>query len=224
MLVTVSGPVGGGKSTLATQILAAAQARGQRSELWKFRTLPCFRFLGRSRGNGGPSAGSASTGQERWGDYERRPLDARTTLVQLARILAFQVYRYGCRHDGVIVCNRYFYDSFVHFDVTTRRARLLVEVLRRCVPEPDLAFRVVSSPETVASRRPTYAARYVTATCQAYARLQQWFPALIEISGENAVEAGQMVEAALDRALAPPGAAARRSGAGADASRHKEKA
>lgn len=190
MLVTISGMVGSGKTTAATHVSELLRQRGIQVESWRFQTLPIFRRQP-SSATAPPSANSEPRA-ERWAGYTRKRLTARLALGQILRALAFRVYRWTRPSSRHQVCSRYFYDSFVHYALTTRRELLYAKLIRRCIPRPDLALLMVASADTIRSRRPRYSASYVTHVWRAYETLPQMFPELITIAtnpDDNAADA-----------------------------------
>jgi thymidylate kinase len=181
MLITVSGIVGSGKSTLGHQVADIATTRGATAHQLKFRALPCFRWL--SPGSGSTPASEPKRHEQtvRWSNYRRRRLTARAALVYLARVVAFRLYRLSWRADDWYICNRYFFDSLAHFELSTGSERAWLRLLRRFIPRPDLAVLAVASPDEIARRRPHYSAEYLTQVGQAYASVQAWFPDLVEV-------------------------------------------
>lgn len=120
MFITVSGMVGSGKTTVANRLLTLLQARGVDASCLRFQALPCFTFLRSplrrrqrtSEGRATPAGTQART--IRWSGYRRKRLTAGVTLVWVARIVAFRIYRLFWRSNRVYVLNRYFYDLLVH--------------------------------------------------------------------------------------------------------------
>jgi hypothetical protein len=84
------------------------------------------------------------------------------------------------------VLDRYFYDSFVHFTLSSARERLYLAALRWLIPVPDIALVLIASDHTIARRRPDYAPEYVSAAGDKYRTLRTHFPELIEVSADDA--------------------------------------
>ena len=190
MLVTISGMVGSGKTTAAAHVSELLQQRGIEVESWRFQALPIFRRQP-SPPTPAPSAEAERTA-ERWTGYKRKRLTARIALGQVLRALAFRLYRRTRPSGRHQVCSRYFYDSFVHYALGTRRELLYAKLIRRCIPRPDLALLMVASADTIRSRRPRYSTAYLTQVWRAYDTLPRMFPELIPIStdpDENAADA-----------------------------------
>jgi hypothetical protein len=151
---------------------------------WRFRTLPCFRWLQPSTRSTGGTSTPGVTPVKRWAGYRRRPLTAAATLTYIARIAAFTLFRRLDSHGGYRVCNRYFYDNFPQFTVTTRRQRSYRALLRALTPKPDVALVMVATPRTLAERRPTYSSEYFQELGRAYGELNLWCDGLVEVSTE----------------------------------------
>jgi len=201
VLVTVSGMVGSGKSTVVEQIAAALEGQGLEAAQWRFQRLPCITLRpGRPRSNT-PKTTTPSAG-ERGRGYRRHQLTATSALGHLVRILAFRLFRLWPPRPACAIANRYFYDSFVHFDLTRRRTRLYAGLLSKLVPRPDLAILLVASPQTIAARRPQYSEDYIAHVHQAYGGLRQCFPDLMEVSSDPGQPTLERAEAAVLATLA----------------------
>lgn len=182
MLVTVSGIVGSGKSTVVRHIIEVLEHDGVAATYWHFRSLPCFTFrVGRPRRKTSREDREQAPA-ERWNEYQRRRLTARLTLGYMGRILAFRLFRRWRGSRECQISNRYFYDNFVHYELNTRIERMYAALLRRLVPVPDVAILLVASLSTIAARRPEYSADYLSSVEHAYKNLRLLFPQLVEIS------------------------------------------
>jgi thymidylate kinase len=182
MLITVSGIVGSGKSTLAREIADIAGGRGITAHPLRFQALPCFRWLSSRRPPSATASDSPKREQtERWSNYRRRRLTGRAALVYLARVLAFRVYRLSWKTRDLYICNRYFFDSFAHFEISSWSERAWLRLLTRCIPEPDIAILATAGPAAITLRRPQYSAAYIDQVGKAYATVRAWFPMLIEL-------------------------------------------
>jgi thymidylate kinase len=193
MLVTISGMVGSGKSTAAARAMELLQGEGLDVESWRFQSLPIF-SRGTSARSASQSSRESSPAHERWAGYTRRRLTARLAAGQLVRALIFRIYRRTRPHGRHQVCSRYFYDSFVHYTLSTPTERFYARLIRRCIPAPDLALLMVASPETIRARRPRYSSAYVTQVWEAYQTLPQLFPGLIAISTNAGDDGARAIE------------------------------
>ena len=198
MLVTVSGIVGSGKTTAVRVVADRMRANDAHPvEVWNFRSLECFAWLGRRAPRTGRRLHTPPVPQ-RGRHYVPRTLTALMALGYALRILSFRWYRF--KHRGSHhICNRYFYDNFAHFALGTRRERLWMALLRMLIPQPDLAILVVASPTTIAGRRPNYAPEYLSEVSAGYARLVQLFPRMQTVSTDR--EAGLVAVSQLTDAL-----------------------
>jgi thymidylate kinase len=195
-LITVSGVAGSGKSTAIDDIVRHLAASGTSVEKWRFRTLPCFKYLQpRFRSSG------SSRGTKRWVNFRRKPLTARATVTYVLRTLAFRLYRWMDGGDGVRVTNRYFFDNFAHYTVATRRERLYRALLRRATPRPDLALVMTASPEVLSARRPEYSEEYLRQLSEAYRDLRDWSDVVIEVPTDTAKPAADVISALIRERL-----------------------
>ena len=187
VLVTVSGMVGSGKTTAVRHILNVLRREGIEAADWRFQRLPCI-TLSTTPPPAKPVRKEPSVrrppGPLRGEGYRARALTSATTFGYLVRSLAFRIYRRWPPTAAWAVSNRYFYDSFAHFDLSQGYGELYVRLFRRIVPKPDLAFLMVASPETVAERRPQYSVDYIVRVEASYRRLRALFPELIEINSD----------------------------------------
>jgi hypothetical protein len=101
------------------------------------------------------------------------------------RIVAFRLYRLGWSRREWHVLNRYFYDSFAHYELESRLERSLFRILSSCIPRPELAILVTAPFAVLASRRPAYAAEYLTGVSQGYDRLRILSPQLVTIATDD---------------------------------------
>ena len=137
-------------------------------------------------------------------NYRRKRLTMRLTVGYVARIVAFRVYRLVKQPRGWTIADRYFYDSFVHYEMTGTAERVYAAFLRRLVPVPDAAILLTASTEAIARRRPQYSPEYVASSVDAYLRLIEQFPGLLEIRTDTPESPEDRLEATL-RTLLPPG-------------------
>ena len=210
VLVTVSGMVGSGKTTVVRHILNVLRREGIEAADWRFQRLPCI-TLSTAPPPAKPVRKDPSVrrplGPLRGEGYRARALTSATTFGYLVRSVAFRIYRRWPPTSSWAVSNRYFYDSFAHFDLSQGRGEMYARWFRRMVPKPDLAFLMVASPETVAERRPQYSVDYIVRVEAAYRRLRTLFPELIEINsdidGHSLEQVEQAVREHLGRRNAP---------------------
>jgi thymidylate kinase len=182
MLITVSGMVGSGKSTISRALVQHLADVGTDCTCVRFRRSAWWR-----PGNNARSprrAGQAPKGGIRWKDFRPRRLSAWLTFGYIFRILAFRLF--GPRPaEGSIVLDRYFYDSFAHYTLRTGAERFYMSVLRRLIPAPDLALLLVTSTANLRARRPEYSVEYIELAARGYDALQRFFPALVTICTDS---------------------------------------
>lgn len=185
-LITVSGMVGAGKSTWVSNIVEQLARDGIVAERLPFRRRSS-RDQHKTSGAGkmveSDGTGTTPGVGARWSGFRPRRLSALTALGYAGRTLLFRARFW--RRKNVLVLDRYFYDSFVHYRLSTHREQLYMALLGRLIPTPDLAILLLAEATTVAGRRPDYAIEYVEPVSAAYARLPRYFPALIPITTDG---------------------------------------
>ncbi|MGQ0734898.1 MAG: hypothetical protein ACT4QD_14740 [Acidobacteriota bacterium] len=181
MLITISGTVGSGKSTVAMHVVEMLGAAGVSCRSMRFRAFvtPSLSTLFKRRN--AAQAVESPQSRQRWTGFRPRRLTMATSVGYAARILAFRTLRPMVGGRRCHVLDRYFYDSFVHYDLMTRAERFYLIVLRWMIPIPDLAILLVASPETVAQRRPNYASEYILGAGRGYDALPAQFPGLVKL-------------------------------------------
>lgn len=200
MLISVSGMVGSGKTTIANELVRLAHARGVHATCLGFQTLPCFSILRSPRRarhrheDRATPKGVTDSAPLRWVGYQRKRLTATGALVYLTRIIAFRAYRRCWSSDRVYVLNRYFYDLFAHYDLDTPAERVYYSVLRTIMPVPDLAIVVLATPDTIAQRRSNYSNEYLSEVGRAYNDIRERFPELIELRTDPGERTFEMLE------------------------------
>ena len=194
MLITVSGIVGAGKSTALQQILEIAGRQGVQAAPWRFQRLPFIALRRGQREVVKTKIRSGSASVTRGSGYRRRRMTVATMVGYAARTVAFRVYLLFHRDADLYVVDRYFYDSFAHYELSSGVGRLYSAILARLVPRPDLAFVLVASPQTIAARRPQYTPEYVAHLGENYRKLQRHFPELIEVNTEPNQNGWQQIE------------------------------
>ena len=179
MLITISGMVGSGKSTTADVMMDSLSGAGLKPQYLRFRYLGLLGFSRTGRSQPDPQDGAERSGQRGRG-FALRQLTPALALGYAGRILAFRFSRIG-NPSRCDILDRYFYDNFVHYRLTSKAERFYAWVLRQLIPRPDAAILLVASDETISSRRPNYANEYVVTVGRQYLQLEKLFPHLIPI-------------------------------------------
>jgi thymidylate kinase len=201
--------VGAGKSTFARHIEERLLAAG----------LDVERAAFRRRARRAPTDEAAPAASEdaqpktravRWQGFKLRRLNAMTAAGYAGRIMWYRIQQLR-RQPSSRVLDRYFYDSFVHYRLSSRRERFYVRVLRRVIPPPDLAVLLLAAPDVIVARRPGYALEYVELVADNYERLSAFFPELVAVRTDGAEPALQQATALIDNWLGESGAAAART-------------
>jgi thymidylate kinase len=189
--------VGSGKSTACKHLVTRLQESGVEAEYVRFQSLRLLPFSGRASSPADAAAGATRVVRSpRAHGFRLRRLTLFLACGYLARILAFRLRWWRRRNElRFYVLDRYFYDSFVHYELTSRVERVYVQFLRWVMPIPDVAVLLLARPETIAARRPDYAPEYVNAAARTYDELPRHFPQLVAIH----TDPGERSTAHLDR-------------------------
>jgi thymidylate kinase len=205
VIVSLSGAVGSGKSTTSRAVVELLRAQGRPAEHVRFQDFVALRFLIDRRraprpergGNGGSLSRSEGTRRH---DYRLRPLTLSVTAGYLLRSMLFRVALRRWPKETILVFDRYFYDSLVHFDL--ERAGLLLEVLRLAIPVPSIAGLLLIPEQTLRDRRSYYSADYARLATIAYERLAArfvWLVAIRTSAGMPFVDASKLVGGLLEQ-------------------------
>lgn len=194
--VTLSGIVGAGKSTAAKEIVRSLRSAGCPAEHVRFQDFVALRARPRSSG-GAPGAGPANEGaprhnegRARWDGYRRRRLTARIAVGHLLRTLLYRVRLLRWPRETVLVFDRYFYDSLVHYDVSAGGAWL--RLLIGAIPAPTVAGLLLIGEATVLERRADYSREYARSVVEGYERLPAHFPNLLVVRSDDFDLVGQL--------------------------------
>jgi hypothetical protein len=133
--------------------------------------------------------------------YLRTRLTPLVTIVYAARIAAFRLYALRWRGDHAVILDRYFYDVLTHYRIDGIVARVCFLFLHGVIPRPSVAILLQASAETLAERRPEYAAEYLSAAFEAYRALLSDFPELAIVHTDNDSAADAHIEALVRRRL-----------------------
>jgi thymidylate kinase len=182
MLITVSGMVGSGKTTAASQIVKLLEQNGIEARHVRFQSLPCFTLL--KRRSATARASETPERASRWRGYRRKRLTARLALGHAARMVLFRAFQLRRGRQHAEVMDRYFYDSFAHFEMRARSERFYQRVLHRLIPRADLSILLVVPPDMAAARCPDYSPEYLQSVADAYENLRARFGELVEVRGE----------------------------------------
>lgn len=189
--------VGSGKSTTATVVSRYLEEAGHRPSYVRFRYLKVLGFS-RPRRPAEPTRSSEAPAREvmRGKGFAIRRLTAVRAAGYLVRILAFRMSSTN-ELRGCAVVDRYFYDNFIQYQLQSRQERLYVAVLRRLIPQPDLALLLVARDDTISARRRNYDARYVEQAGRQYRELPKLFPNLVRIETDPDADSNEAIRRAL---------------------------
>jgi len=203
MLVTFSGMVGSGKSTGAKHAMRVMRELGYSPYYLGFRFIG-WRELLRPPAQkpwqprdeivapGSPVPDMNSQTKRRI-EVDRH-LSFPAFLSFLLRILRLRVFFYLHYRHHLVVLNRYFYDNFAHFCVTSPRQRRYLRMLLALMPQPDLAFLMVARPDTAFYRRPEYHREELQKISENYAAIRKLASRLIVIATDNVKTVDSQIE------------------------------
>ena len=184
--VALSGVVGAGKSTTAKAVVRQLRSAGYPAESVRFQDFT--RLRGRRAADAMSSATNPETveldrAEKRWSGYERRGLSFRIAAGYALRTLVFRARLRRWSHDTILVFDRYFYDSLVHFDLS--RAGLSLRLLMGVIPTPTVAALLLVRERTILERRPRYSPEYVRQATQGYEELPERIPGLLVLRTDD---------------------------------------
>jgi thymidylate kinase len=108
------------------------------------------------------------------------------------RTLLFRV-RLRRRPKGtVLVFDRYFYDSFAHFEVN--RGGLPMALLARLTPPPTVGAVLLVGEQTIRERRSRYSPEYANQVVRAYEELSKRFPGLLVARTDSFDAVGEIAD------------------------------
>lgn len=175
-VITLSGVVGAGKSTAAKEIVTRLRAAGREALHVRFQEF--VRVRGERRHDSRPGRDEQGEGSEnrriRWGGYRRRRLSLRITAGYILRTMLFRARMRRWPTGTILVFDRYFYDSLVHFDLDA--APVATRLLLRAIPVPSRAAIMVIPAGIIQERRPTYAPEYAKQVAHGYRALAARLP------------------------------------------------
>jgi thymidylate kinase len=180
LVVTLSGVVGAGKSSAATAIVRELHSAGYHATQVRFQDFIGARARGQHQASPSPAAGRAET---RWHGYRRRRLTPRLAAGHAVRTLLFRARLRRWPSDTVLVFDRYFYDSLVHFDLES--AGWPLQLLLRIIPAPTISAFLLIEERTILERRPGYSKAYAEQVSAAYEVLAERFPRAVVVRTDD---------------------------------------
>lgn len=192
MLIIFSGIVGSGKSTNAKQAYRLLQELGYPAVYFRFRFFTwrkIFQPLPDKKKT--PLAATSKKRSTAGKDDEPLrqqptvPLTLLRSLGYLGRMIILRIFLALRLRQKIVIMDRFFYDSFVHYALNGRRERFYLSIIKRMMPVPDLALMLTAEPQTILQRRPHYDTEYVHRLSRSYGTLVQEFPNLVAIKTDN---------------------------------------
>lgn len=189
MLITFSGIVGSGKSTNAKQVHRFLQEAGYPSVYLRFRFLKArkiLRALFRKNHHAlTPKKAKPAHHSAALRHQAILRLTLTRTLVYLWRIVLFRLFATLRLRRKIIVIDRFYYDSLVHYALSGRLERLYLQLIKIVLPTPQLALMLIARPQTILRRRPNYDSTYIQQLHQHYQQMIHAFPYLVVLPTDN---------------------------------------
>lgn len=216
MLVTFSGMVGSGKTTNAKKTLRWFCAQGYapyylrfRFITWRsvWRTPATAPWRERENSNVVRKAQAPMNNQARPAETHKQ-LTFALFLGYVLRIVQFRLFMWRHHRSHLIVLNRYFYDSFMHYRCDSPRERKYLRWLMRAAPRPDLAILLVVRPETAQRRRPAYAFEFLRQLSENTTQLQSLATHIRVVATDNLSTVDRKIEEELRAVFENPKEAA----------------
>jgi len=191
MLITFSGIVGSGKSTNAKQAHRFLQEAGYPAIYLRFRFLKARRILRalfvKKQHAVSPLPKQAKP--QRHATALRRQAIRKLTLTRtlgyLWRIILFRIFAAMRWRRKIIIVDRFYYDSLVHYSLTGPSERFYLRLIKTALPVPQLALMLIARPQTILHRRPNYDSAYIKQLYHNYQQMVQEFPHLIVLQTDN---------------------------------------
>jgi thymidylate kinase len=191
MLITFSGIVGSGKSTNAKQAHRFLQEAGFPAVYLRFRFLKTRRILRAlfaKEQNTAPLVREKAKLKRTVAPQRRQAIIKLTlarTLGYLWRIGIFRIFAAIRLRRKIIVIDRFYYDSLVHYSLTGRRERFYLWLMKKALPVPKLALLLIARPKTILRRRPNYDRAYVRQLYRNYQQIAREFPHLLVLQTDS---------------------------------------
>lgn len=191
MLITFSGIVGSGKSTNAKQVYRLLQEAGYPSVYLRFRFLKARRMLRALlvKKSQAVSLSLKKTKSPRHASTLRHQAILKLTLMRtigyLWRIMLFRIFMVIRLRRKIIIVDRFYFDSLVHYSLTAPSERFYFRLIKTALPVPQLALLLIAQPQTILYRRPNYDSVYVQQLYHNYQQMAQRFPHLTVLQTDN---------------------------------------
>lgn len=223
MLISFSGMVGSGKTINAKKTLRWLRALGHEPYYLRFRLIN-WRSLWRTPASE-PWREKETLARSHKPHTQARALTPRPAtsdkqltfalfLGYLVRIGLFRLFVALHHRRHLLVVNRYFYDSFAHFRMTSPREQKLLHWLIKAAPEPELAILLVLKPETSHRRRPAYAFEELQRLAENTLALKNYAPHLRLVATDVISTVDRQVEKELAAVFMPANTSQRNASEG----------
>ena len=204
LVVTLSGVVGAGKSSAATAVVQGLHAAGCEAAHVRFQDFIGARGRSARAAKQAIASAASDQAQPRWQGYRRRRLTVQVAAGHALRTLMFRARLRRWPRNTVLVFDRYFYDSLVHFELTSNGWPL--ELLLRVIPPPAIPAFLLIEESTILERRPRYSKEYAHQVSTGYEALAGRFPGALVARTDSFQSVPQLASLIVARVLERRGA------------------
>jgi thymidylate kinase len=127
------------------------------------------------------------------------------TIGYLWRIAVLRIFLTTQLCRKIVIIDRFFYDSFVHYSLTSRRERFYLMILKKALPVPSLALMLIARPRAILQRRPHYDREYVYQLYRHYKQITREFSHLIVVKTDSFKNLAAIITQYLRQAVAGRG-------------------
>ncbi|GAB4334203.1 MAG: dTMP kinase [Calditrichia bacterium] len=117
----------------------------------------------------------------------------------LFKLLLFRRHR-----NHIVICDRYLYDSLVHFKLTDKKWRWVFRLFLKVLPRPDLPIALTAPVKTIRHARPMFGVPYIESKLNNYKALAEIDPDIRIVGGENIHEILDNAEKTVNEFLKAP--------------------
>ncbi len=209
MLITFSGAVGSGKSTNAKKTRALLESMGldviyirfrRMSWTWLFKPIHVMDASGKKHAQR-PGAVQVQNEPQTLRDGTFKKLGFWRFSGYLWRMLIFRLLLAFKFSAKIVITDRFFYDNLVHYHLNRPLERLYLTILKRAMPQPQLAFCLLADECHIIERRTFYQPHYLVQLCRRYAELRTYFPELVPVSTDRFDELDRTIAQNVKQAL-----------------------
>lgn len=210
IIISISGMTGTGKSTCARYISSNLHRAGLPNVYVRYRLVSLRSFFERPRTfrrfvmKRAEDFNPPVLATPRFANYRFRRASHFWAFLPLLvwRVVLFRILVQVRFAKTVVLVDRCFYDSLIHYPLRHPGYARLAQWVMRLLPAPDLALMVHSPFETVRKRRPEYDERFLREHLANYLRLAELRPDIVLVTGDDIEAKMKRVNGIVTRYLA----------------------